>query len=580
MNVNNIKIGPRLGLAFGAILILLLAVAYSGWHSLADAKKNIDIITRENNVKISLANNLRGDLNLVARSVRNYIIYQDPETRQKMLGRITGANKDYDESSDKIGALISTDKARQIFASLKQDREKVRPLFDNLIKLIDSGKAEEAPEYLRQSVQPLQDKWFETIQGMVTLQEEQNQAAVNEVNQGYDFAVKFLIGCTLIALSAGGILAWLITRSITRPIDNAVKIAQTVASGDLTSKIEITSTDETGQLLQALKDMNTSLVNIVGQVRAGTDTIATASEEIAAGNLDLSARTEEQASSLEETASSMEELTSTVKHNADNARQANQLASNASDIASRGGSVVGEVVNTMGSINESSKKIVDIISVIDGIAFQTNILALNAAVEAARAGEQGRGFAVVASEVRNLAQRSASAAKEIKQLINDSVEKVETGTRLVDQAGATMHEVVNSVKRVSDIITEITAAGQEQTAGIEQINQAVLQMDQVTQQNAALVEEAAAAAESLQDQAGKLAELVSVFKMDGLIAAAPRPASQLGASPAPAAKRAPVLQNSVRRPSAKVSPIRRVAPPSATPAAAATSADNGQWEEF
>ncbi|HJV76250.1 MAG TPA: methyl-accepting chemotaxis protein, partial [Noviherbaspirillum sp.] len=305
-----------------------------------------------------------------------------------------------------------------------------------------------------------------------------------------------------------------IVRAITKPLDAAVKIADGIAGGNLTQQIDVRSTDETGRLMQALKHMNESLVNIVSQVRTSTDSIATASGQIASGNLDLSSRTEEQASSLEETASSMEELTSTVKQNADNARQANQLAASASEVAGKGGAVVAQVVDTMGAINDSSKKIVDIIAVIDGIAFQTNILALNAAVEAARAGEQGRGFAVVASEVRSLAQRSAGAAKEIKALIDDSVEKVNTGAQLVNVAGTTMEEIVESVKRVTDIMGEITAASQEQTAGIEQINQAITQMDQVTQQNAALVEEAAAASEAMQDQAGQLSQAVSVFKLN------------------------------------------------------------------
>jgi methyl-accepting chemotaxis protein len=309
--------------------------------------------------------------------------------------------------------------------------------------------------------------------------------------------------------------ATFIAASIANPLTEAVKVAQTVAAGDLTSRITVQTSEETGQLLQALKDMNDSLVRIVGEVRTSTDTIATASSQIASGNLDLSSRTEEQASSLEETASSMEELTSTVRQNVDNARQANAMAVSASEVASKGGAVVSQVVETMGAINDSSKKIADIIGVIDGIAFQTNILALNAAVEAARAGEQGRGFAVVASEVRNLAQRSAAAAKEIKALIVDSVEKVEAGGKLVDRAGATMHEIVDSVKRVTDIMAEIVAASQEQSAGIEQINQAIAQMDEVTQQNASLVEEAAAASEALQDQSRRLAEVVSVFKMAG-----------------------------------------------------------------
>jgi methyl-accepting chemotaxis protein len=354
----------------------------------------------------------------------------------------------------------------------------------------------------------------------------------------------------------------MLSRSITGPLSNAVSIARTVASGDLTSRIEVTSKDETGQLLQALKDMNDSLVRTVSEVRSGTDTIATASSQIASGNLDLSSRTEQQASSLEETASSMEELTTTVRQNADNARQANQLAVSAADVAVKGGSVVSQVVETMESINTSSRKIVDIISVIDGIAFQTNILALNAAVEAARAGEQGRGFAVVASEVRNLAQRSAAAAKEIKSLIGDSVDKVDAGSKLVGEAGSTMDEVVASVKRVTDIMSEILAASQEQSAGIEQVNQAIGQMDQVTQQNASLVEEAAAAAESLQDQASNLAAAVGVFRLDAI----QTPTQQLQRVQTPKSPR-PVKA----RP--QILPVAR-------PVKQAPAISGGDWEQF
>ncbi len=317
-----------------------------------------------------------------------------------------------------------------------------------------------------------------------------------------------------ISLSMAIIVTVFISRSLTGPITEAVKIAQVVASGDLTSRIEAAYHDEAGQLLLALKDMNDNLVRIVGDMRVGTNNIVDTSAQIAAGNLDLSNRTESQASSLEETASSMEELTSTVKQNADNSKQANQLVVSASDIALKGGQVVGQVIDTMGSIQESSRKIVDIIGVIDGIAFQTNILALNAAVEAARAGEQGRGFAVVATEVRNLAQRSAGAAKEIKTLIGDSVEKVEAGSKLVNQAGTTMNEVVEAVQHVADIMNEITSASREQSIGIEQVNTAIVFMDQMTQQNAALVEEAAAAGESMRAQATKLAETFSAFKLD------------------------------------------------------------------
>jgi methyl-accepting chemotaxis protein len=380
-----------------------------------------------------------------------------------------------------------------------------------------------------------------------------------------------LIGGGAATVLLGMVVAIWLSRNIVAPLIFAVRVAKRVAEGDLTAHVEVRSKDETGQLMAALKDMNASLIDIVTRVRSGTDTIAIASTEINAGNQDLSSRTEQQASSLEETASSMEELTSTVKHNADNARQANQLAATASETAVRGGEVVAQVVSTMGSINESARRIADIIGVIDGIAFQTNILALNAAVEAARAGEQGRGFAVVASEVRNLAQRSAAAAKEIKTLIGDSVEKVATGSRLVDQAGATMDEVVGSVKRVSDIIGEIAAASDEQRAGIEQVNQAITQMDQVTQQNAALVEQAAAAAGAMQDQAAGLAGLVGTFRTgtEGQRAAvkpavASRPASVSRAV-------APVLAaRTAKRPAARPAASRKAEPVEA----------GAEWETF
>ncbi|KQQ88961.1 methyl-accepting chemotaxis protein [Massilia sp. Leaf139] len=381
----------------------------------------------------------------------------------------------------------------------------------------------------------------------------------------------------VLGLAFAGVLGWLLVRAIVRPLEEAVKIAGAVAQGDLTQKIEVRSKDETGRLMAALRDMNDALVEIVTRVRAGTDTIATASAEIADGNLDLSSRTEQQAGSLEETASSMEELTSTVRQNADNARQANVLAGSASAIAGKGGAVVAQVVETMGGINTSSIKIVEIIAVIDGIAFQTNILALNAAVEAARAGEQGRGFAVVAGEVRSLAQRSAAAAKEIKLLIDDSVGKVQHGSMLVDQAGATMKEIVDSVSRVTDIMAEISAASQEQNAGIEQVNEAVVQMDQTTQQNAALVEQASAAAQSLQHEAASLARTVGAFRIAGAAAfeAAPAP-------PAPLAK-TPLVKTPIRAQLAK--PAARTAATQPRPAQAkadtkATATAGDGWEEF
>ena len=376
-------------------------------------------------------------------------------------------------------------------------------------------------------------------------------------------------------LGAGAAIAAgvLVSRSIVRPLDRAVEVAKTVAAGDLRARIEVTSNDETGQLLQALKDMNASLKQIVSRVRSGAETISLASDEIAQGNMDLSSRTEQQAGALEETASSMEELTSTVKQNADNARQANQLAISACDVASKGGDVVERAVTTMASISESSKQIADIIGVIDGIAFQTNILALNAAVEAARAGEQGRGFAVVASEVRNLAQRSATAAKEIKLLIGDSVERVEAGSVLVNEAGSTMTEIVASVKRVMDIMGEISAATSEQGAGLEQINIAVTEMDTTTQQNAALVEEAAAAAQALREQTAALNQVVGVFKLDGeaVAAAVPAMAASAPVRPAPPARSLARVAAPAAKPAARPDARR-------APATAATAGDG--WEEF
>jgi methyl-accepting chemotaxis protein len=395
---------------------------------------------------------------------------------------------------------------------------------------------------------------------------------------------------TLVFLGAGiglaVIVALWLAREVGRPIHEAVLVARRVADGDLSTRIDVVSTGEAGLLMRAMQEMNDKLVAMIVNVRSGTDLIATGSGEIATGNMDLSARTEQQAASLEETASSMEELTATVKQNADHAHQASKLAVSASEVAVKGGAVVSEVVGTMASINDSSKRIAEIIGVIDGIAFQTNILALNAAVEAARAGEQGRGFAVVASEVRNLAQRSAAAAKEIKALIDDSVEKVNAGTELADKAGSTMNEVVTSVKRVTDIIAEIADASAEQTAGIEQVNKAIAGMDQATQQNAALVEESAAAAASMREQAGNLARMVGTFVLGG---AHTKPAARAPQLPARPAKptRAKAAKPSAPAPAPAAQPVRTPAPRrAAAPVAAAGGGARGaskpdvDWEEF
>ncbi|HEY0845769.1 MAG TPA: methyl-accepting chemotaxis protein [Noviherbaspirillum sp.] len=360
----------------------------------------------------------------------------------------------------------------------------------------------------------MRERFGKIESNLETLYQYQSKAAGDEFHGAQDRYV-VVRNLSMVAMAIGIVFALVmgvfLARGIVRPLHDAVEVAGHIAQGDLSRNIEVWTTNEIGNLFRSLKEMNESLARTVGEVRAGSEAIDIASREIAAGNADLSARTEHQASSLQETASSMEELTQTVKQNAENAMHANRLVVSASEFATKGGEVVNEVVTTMGSIKESSRKIVDIIGVIDGIAFQTNILALNAAVEAARAGEQGRGFAVVASEVRSLAQRSASAAKEIKTLIHDSVEKVDVGGKLVDDAGATMSQIVSSVKHVADIMNEITAASQEQSTGLEEINRAIAKMDELTQQNAALVEQAAAAAQSMHDQAAKLTRAVSVF---------------------------------------------------------------------
>ena len=412
----------------------------------------------------------------------------------------------------------------------------------NATRALEAGQWDEAERILITRVNPAYRKGQPAYDELQALLDTRSQATVELAHRSIRTNEWFMGAAILAGCLAGIAAAMFLARSIVKPLGEAVAIARNVARGDLSATIHTDARNEFGQLLNALGEMNGSLANIVGEVRAEADTIASASSQIGAATLDLSGRTEQQASTLEETSASVEELSATVKQNADNARQANTLAASASAIAVKGGATVGAVVDTMGAIQASARKIADIIGVIDGIAFQTNILALNAAVEAARAGEQGRGFAVVASEVRNLAQRSATAAREIKELINDSVEKVDSGSRMVDQAGATMQEVVDSIRRVADIMSEITVASQEQSTGIEQIHQAVSQMDQVTQQNAAMVEEAAGASGSLQEQAAGLAQLVSVFRLAGHAHGAEAPRGQTAHAPArPAAARLPSL---------------------------------------
>ena len=517
--LNQMKVGTRLLAAFFCVALMGAIVAGIGIFNMG----KIDTMAGQmyNNELLGLSYIKEANIALikVGRARSNFLLATTQEERSRRQADINKFIESNKSNLAKARPLFVTPAAKELFARFATVEAEYVATMRQALELAAAEPLAQRSATLTQLLDKTRlhaDELDGMLDKLSTQKEERARAAAAQASSVYETSRSFMIALVLGSVAAGLALGALITRALTRQLGGepayAVQIAGAIAEGDLTVDIR-TASHDSSSLLFAMKTMRDKLVGIVSQVRSGTDTINTASGEIAQGNLDLSSRTEEQASSLEETASSMEQLTSAVRQNADNARQANVLAGAASDVAGKGGAAVGQVVQTMESINASSRKIVDIISVIDGIAFQTNILALNAAVEAARAGEEGRGFAVVASEVRSLAQRSASAAKEIKTLIGDSVDQVEAGAKLVHDAGKTMDEVVASVRQVADIMQEITAASAEQSAGIEQVNQAVLQMDQVTQQNAALVEEAAAAAESLQDQAQTLTELVGVFRL-------------------------------------------------------------------
>ncbi|MBC7857449.1 MAG: MCP four helix bundle domain-containing protein [Burkholderiaceae bacterium] len=576
--MNKLKIGIRLGLGFGAVLLMLALVIGLGISRLAELHEGTNQIVDQDYPKVLLAQRVQDNFDHSARALRNIMLSSDAALIGRELAGIAEARKDISATLEKLDPQIKSEAGRQLFKAIQEARAAYVALLEKFLRLQAEGKRDEALAILLGPLDKAQFTYTESIAALISHQSAKMEAGRQQAEDTYHSGRNLLGAAGLAALLLGALLARVISHSITQPLIRAVGVAQAVAAGDLTSRIEVASQDETGQLLQALRDMNGNLQNIVGQVRSGTETISSASGQIASGNMDLSSRTEQQAGSLEETASSMEQLTSTVKQNGDNARQANAMAASASDVAVRGGAIVSQVVDTMGSINESSRKIADIIGVIDGIAFQTNILALNAAVEAARAGEQGRGFAVVASEVRNLAQRSAGAAKEIKELIVDSVEKVEAGSKLVNQAGATMDEIVASVKRVTDIVGEITAAGHEQEVGIEQINKAISQMDAVTQQNAALVEEAAAAAGSLQELAGNLAQVMAVFKIDG--AARPAASQRQPMAALGNARREPEQRIERKRASASGGAKANSAASATPPRKVANGGPADQWEEF
>jgi methyl-accepting chemotaxis protein len=570
MKLNNLRVGTRLGGGFAVILLLLALILAGGIWRLNSTAAATRAMMATPLTKERMAEAWFRSVSAAMTRATAVAKTTDPGldavfAAEAKLSKSPGGNANI---AKELAALVTDPGELKLLDQISANRKLFTETRDAMMKAKRAGDHDEANRIYDTALVKIGPVYVASIETYLEHQRKSIDAVAQAIDDGTKRSSVLLAWIGGVALLMGAVFARMLTRSITRPLGQAVDVARTVAAGDLSSHIEMESKDETGELMQALKGMNDSLAKVVGEVRTGTDAIATASSEIAAGNQDLSSRTEQQASSLEETAASMEELTSTVKQNADNARQANQLALSASSIAVKGGGVVSQVVDTMGSINASSKKIVDIIGVIDGIAFQTNILALNAAVEAARAGEQGRGFAVVASEVRSLAQRSAAAAKEIKALIGDSVDKVDAGSKLVDQAGATMNEVVDSVKRVTDIMAEILAASQEQTAGIEQVNRAITQMDQVTQQNAALVEQAAAAALSLQEQAGTLSEVVSVFRLN----------DHQGNQAASAARRA-----SPHRPVAPVPPPARqaiAAPKRKSKSSAAPLSGAGEWETF
>jgi methyl-accepting chemotaxis protein len=585
MNFNDMKLSTRLSLGFGVLALLIVFMGGITLVKLPTVDEAFRKVVEERVPRVAALNEIKGHLNQIGLSMRDMVIMTAPADLKKREEQILSARQAIGSGLDWLKAEIKTEPGKALLAKVLEARSVYVPAQAKFIELVNAGKTDEAKSHLLDVARPVQLTYFAAVDDLIKLQgtllKESGIAA-----QGAMAAIHVTVWASAaVALALAIAMALWIIRSVIRQIGgeprDAAELARGVAAGDLSMRIELRSGDTTSLMAQ-LQTMQGSLSKVVFGVRQNSESVATASAQISQGNSDLSSRTEQQAAALEETAASMEQLTATVKQNAENARQADQLARGASEVAVKGGDVVAEVVDTMKGINDSSKKIADIISVIDGIAFQTNILALNAAVEAARAGEQGRGFAVVASEVRSLASRSADAAKEIKGLIGASVDRVEQGTMLVDKAGATMTEVVGAIRRVTDIMGEISAASTEQSAGVSQIGEAVSQMDQVTQQNAALVEESAAAAESLKAQAQQLVQTVAVFKLsrDEMVAASPEVRSVVAEPrrPAPPAMKA---SRPVVRKAAPATPAAD-APAGTRPAPALAMAGGGDddWTSF
>jgi methyl-accepting chemotaxis protein len=587
MNFNKLHVSTKLWLAVGGIVATLVVLIAFVALRLISLQNEADTKLGDINKRVNAASAWAGLTEANAARTVAAISTFDPGVEERLkvdiaatTAKISNLQKDIENSG-----LGEAEKAQmEKVASRRKDMIEVR---NKAQKAKADGNSEEATRTVNEQYSPAVNAYVAAQREMVTLEEKIRAETETEIAGAR--ATTMRISGAILVLVFAAILAGaaLLIRSIRQPLDQANELASRIAQGDLSGRIDVSRGDEFGDLMKSLAAMNESLGRMVNQVRQSTDSIATASAEIASGNQDLSVRTEKTSSDLQSTASAMDELTSTVQHSADNARQASQLAASASSVAEKGGTVVRQVVTTMEEINVSSKKIADIIGVIDGIAFQTNILALNAAVEAARAGEQGRGFAVVASEVRSLAQRSAEAAKEIKALIGTSVNKVETGTRLVTDAGATMTDIVQSVRRVADVIGEITAASNEQSAGIAQVNTSINNLDQMTQQNAALVEQSAAAAQSMREQAEQLAQAVSVFKVNALVHQ--RPMRDIAPRPAPTQKLGSQARQtslpSAKPPAKAAAPARKapaLAPAKPAPAApkGAPKSDEGDWESF
>jgi len=582
--MDKLKVSTRLSLGFGILILLMLIMGATALVKVSAVHQAFKLVVDDRVPKVAEINDIKGDVNQIARSMRNMVILSDATEIKKELAKVEAAREANAQRLDRLRVRITTEQGKAELSKVADARARYAPLQGKFVGLVAEGKTEDAKTMLVSEVRTAQQAYFAALDGFLKFQSElmkQSADAADAQVASMTVAI-WVIG--VIALVMGVLTATWIVRSLSRQLGGepgaAADLARAVAQGDLAARIDLKPGDSTS-LMASLQEMQTSLVKVVGNVRQNSESVASASSQISQGNHDLSQRTEEQASALEETAASMEQLGSTVRQNADNAKQANQLALGASAVAIKGGEVVSQVVETMKGINDSSRKIADIIGVIDGIAFQTNILALNAAVEAARAGEQGRGFAVVASEVRSLAGRSAEAAKDIKSLIGASVERVEEGSALVAQAGATMTEVVDSIKRVTDIMGEISAASVEQSAGVSQVAEAVSQMDQVTQQNAALVEESAAAAESLKTQAQALVQTVAVFTLTSA-----RPTAAATPVSAPAAVRKQVerrgpdrAKNVVRPTFAARTPAASVPPPAAIPSSRKTGTDD-EWASF